>query len=301
MRVATLVLVVAVALIATACGASRPPAPRTPLPPTDPADRYVRRVSDLPFEAGEDGSLQARMLVGPGGLSSERAAVAWFRVAAEHAFGAAHPCFDLHGVVLSGEADLLDPRGVTRLQTGDALFVPSRYPFVIVANAGPVELLEVFASDEGVRECDDSVREAETMPPPQDREGLVAIQHVQRAADAPWIPVGGGKGRVQMLVDQEVQGATLAYVGQFVGQPGLSLPAHAHDDSDEILLIRSGHGTMMIGGERIEVRGGMVVLIPAGTEHSFVADGDEPVRAVQVYAGPGPEQRFRAARDAAGL
>ena len=289
------------ALLATACGASRPPAPATALPPASPGDRYVRLVSDLAVEVGEDESLQARMLVGPGGLSSDRVAVAWFQVAEDHVFGAAHPCFDLHGVVLSGEADLLDPRGATRVAAGDALFVPRRYPFVLIANGGPVELLQVFASTQGVRACDDSVRQAEQMLPPEDREGLVATQHFLRGTDAPWIPIGGGKGRVQMLVDREVQGATLAYMGRFAGEPGLSLPTHAHDDSEEVLLVRSGRGTLTIDGERIGVRGGMVVHIPPRTEHSLVVDGDEPLRAVQVYAGPGPEERFRAARDAAGL
>lgn len=292
---------VALAVLAVACGASQPPAPETPLPPEAPGARFVRRLADLPAESGDDESLVARMLVGPGLLESDRAAVAWFEIAQDHAFGAAHPCFDLHGVVLSGEADLLDPRGVVRIAAGDGLFVPRRYPFVLVANGGPIELLQIFAADEGVRACDDSVRQAETMPPPQDREGLVAVQHLVRAADAPWIPLAAGQARVQMLVDRETQGARLVYAGQFVAEPGLRLPAHAHDDADEILFVREGAGTFTIAGERIAVEPGMVVRIPAGTEHAFAADGAAPFAAVQVYAGPGPAERFRAARDAAGL
>lgn len=289
------------AIVLAACGAGRPPAPETPLPPEPLAARYLRSVDDIPVERGQTGGLAARMLVGPGGLSSARVAMAWFRIAEEGAFGAAHPCFELHGVILSGTADLLDPRGVVRLGPGDALHVPARYPFALVAVGGPLELLQVFAAREGIEACEAAVREAEEPPPPEDREGLHATQHVVRGEDAGWIPIGGGKGRVQMLLDAETVGAGLAYLGQFVGEPGLAVPAHVHAESDEILYIRSGRGTMTVQGEDLTVTGGMIVRIPAGTEHAFVAEGDEPLTAVQVYAGPGPEQRFRAARDAAGL
>lgn len=302
LRTAERAQLVAIAVLAVACGASRPPAPETPLPPEPVAARFVRRLADLPVERGQDASLAARMLVGPGGLESDRAAVAWFQIAEDHAFGAAHPCFDLHGVVLSGEANLLDPRGVVRIAAGDGLFVPRRYPFVMVANGGPFEILQIFAADEGVRACDDSVRErAEDMPPPEDREGLVALQHLVRAADAPFIPLAQGQARVQMLVDADAQGARLAYAGQFVAEPGLRLPAHAHDDADEILFVREGRGTLTIEGERVALEPQTVVRIPAGTLHSFEADATAGFAAVHVYAGPGPAERFRSARDAAGL
>lgn len=293
--------VLAATLWVAACGASRPPAPETPLPPEPVAARFLRVVDELPMERGEDGSLEARMLVGPGGLPTDRAAVAWFRMPDGGAFGAAHPCFDLHGIVLSGSADLLDPRGAVRLTAGDAIFLPSRYPFALVAVGGPLEILEVFAARQGVAACDAMVQAAEELVPPEDREGLIATQHVLRGEDAPWIPIAAGKGRVQMLVDGEVQGARLAYLGQLVAEPGLAIPAHVHADSDEILLVRTGRGTMTIEGHALSVESGMVIRIPAGTEHSFVADGGEPLTAVQIYAGPGPEQRFVAARDAAGL
>jgi len=288
-------------VVVAACGAGRPPAPETPLPPEPLAAGFLRRVEDIPMERGEGGSLEARMLVGPGGLSSPRAAVAWFRIPEEGAFGAAHPCFELHGVVLSGTADFLDPRGVARLGPGDAVYLPSRYPFALVAVGGPLEILEVFAARGGIEACEAAVRGVEAPPPPEDREGLAATQHVVRAEDTSWVPIAAGKGRVQMLLDDETVGARLAYVGQFVAEPGLAVPAHVHDGSDEILFVRTGRGTMTIRGDELTVEGGMVVRIPAGTEHAFVAEGDQPLTAVQVYAGPGPEARFRAARDAAGL
>jgi putative monooxygenase len=290
---------VAALVLANGCGGSRPPAPETPLPEEPLAARFVRVVEDLATERGQDGSLEAKMLVGPGGLTSDRAAVAWFRMPDGGAFGAAHPCFDLHGVILSGAADLLDPRGAVRLEAGDAVFLPARYPFAIVAAGGPLEILEVFAAQGGIAACDATVRAATELAPPEDREGLNATQHVVRGEDAEWISIAQGKGRVQMLVDEEVQGARLAYVGQLVAEPGLVIAPHVHTDSDEILLVRAGSGTMTIAGARLPVLAGMVIRIPAGTEHAFEADGSAALRAVQIYAGPGPEQRFRAARDAA--
>jgi mannose-6-phosphate isomerase-like protein (cupin superfamily) len=289
------------AVVVSACGAGRPPAPDTPLPPEPRANAFIRKVDDIAIERGERGGLEARMLIGPGSLPSERAAVAWFRIAEDSVFGSAHPCFELHGIVLSGTGDMLDPRGVVHLVPGDATYVPARYPFAIVAVGGPLEILQVFTADEGLENCEMQVRAAEEPIPPEDREGLFATQHVVRTADSPWIPIAAGKGRVQLLVDDETTGARLAYLGHLVAEPGLAIPAHVHETSDEILLVRSGRGVMTIDGDDMTVQAGMIIRIPANTEHAFVAEGDVPVEAVQIYAGPGPEQRFRAARDAAGL
>ena len=55
----------------------------------------------------------------------------------------------------------------------------------------------------------------------------------------------------------------------------------------------SGVMEMTVAGTAYTVRAGDAIRIPAGVKHTAaVASKDEPVRAVQIYAVPGPEQRF---------
>jgi mannose-6-phosphate isomerase-like protein (cupin superfamily) len=72
---------------------------------------------------------------------------------------------------------------------------------------------------------------------------------------------------------------------------------HVHDKEWEALVILQGEGTMKLGAEGKEkaepVSAGRLVLIPAGVRHSFDPKGSKPLRAIQLYTPPGPEQRFK--------
>jgi mannose-6-phosphate isomerase-like protein (cupin superfamily) len=46
------------------------------------------------------------------------------------------------------------------------------------------------------------------------------------------------------------------------------------------------------GDVRVEVRPGTVVTIPMGVKHAWKPSGKAPFVAIQVYAPPGPEQRY---------
>ncbi len=75
--------------------------------------------------------------------------------------------------------------------------------------------------------------------------------------------------------------------------PGAKIPVHDHPHSDELLLIEEGTGQMTLGDKSLTVSAGQAIRIPMGTKHSFTQTGDKPLRAVQVYAPAGPEQRFK--------
>ena len=47
------------------------------------------------------------------------------------------------------------------------------------------------------------------------------------------------------------------------------------------------------GDERAHVRAGIVTCIPGGVRHAWKPSGKAPFLAIQVYALPGPEQRFK--------
>jgi putative monooxygenase len=88
------------------------------------------------------------------------------------------------------------------------------------------------------------------------------------------------------------EGANAA-VSHLTLAPGAEVPAHVHEGSSELLYIESGTVEMSIGGKSFSARAGDAVFIPAGLQHSArVTSRFESVRAVQIYVGPGPEQRF---------
>jgi mannose-6-phosphate isomerase-like protein (cupin superfamily) len=49
---------------------------------------------------------------------------------------------------------------------------------------------------------------------------------------------------------------------------------------------------MVVEGQKVRAERGDAIYIPVGAKHSAAVVSDGPFRAVQVYAGPGPEQRF---------
>lgn len=89
-----------------------------------------------------------------------------------------------------------------------------------------------------------------------------------------------------------VEGAPhVASVGLIEMDAGAQVPTHAHDQETELLYVLGGSGTMTVDGVDMPIGPSTVVQIPPATPHSFVAA--EAVTAIQIYAPPGPEQRFK--------
>src|SRR5205823_4169025 len=72
---------------------------------------------------------------------------------------------------------------------------------------------------------------------------------------------------------------------------------HAHDKEWEILAVLSGDGTLVKkpGGkeEDVPVKPGTFASIAPGILHAYKPAGTAPLVAIQLYAPPGPEQRFK--------
>ena len=111
------------------------------------------------------------------------------------------------------------------------------------------------------------------------------------ARAVPTLQSAEGKLRVQIYLDAE-RGGRFGSFAILDADADLSVPEHVHETSAEVLLIVSGDGTMRLGDERFAIAPGRVIYVPKGTVHGYEA-GTIPLRAYQVYAGPGPEQRFR--------
>ncbi|MBZ4420508.1 cupin domain-containing protein [Myxococcus sp. RHSTA-1-4] len=119
-----------------------------------------------------------------------------------------------------------------------------------------------------------------------------AVRYRVPTSEAPRHIIAGGKGRATLLLNPST-GATAASMTLLELQPGAEVPEHVHDTSAEILYIEDGAAEMTVSGEKVRVAKGDAVYIPAGVKHSArVVSPDAALKAVQVYAGPGPELRF---------
>ena len=60
-------------------------------------------------------------------------------------------------------------------------------------------------------------------------------------------------------------------------RPGETVPAHVHQDEDQVYFVVSGEGFVELNGERTDVGASSSVLIPLGTEHAITNTGPEPL------------------------
>lgn len=82
---------------------------------------------------------------------------------------------------------------------------------------------------------------------------------------------------------------------EFLRRPGMSmglyrLPAGGTDGqhphaSDEVYVVQSGRGALVVEGERVEVGPGSVISVDPGREHSFT-DITEDLAILVVFAPP---------------
>ncbi len=102
---------------------------------------------------------------------------------------------------------------------------------------------------------------------------------------SPWRVSPDGKSLVQVLqVDENCS------MGVLILREGAVVPRHNHPESTESLFVVEGTGLMIVGEQEYSIAPGDAISIPPGEFHSFTATSDGKV--VQVYAPPGPEQRF---------
>lgn len=85
-----------------------------------------------------------------------------------------------------------------------------------------------------------------------------------------------------------------AYLGKLVFAPGVTVPAHRHETSEELITLTRGEGEMVIAGKLVRLKAGDAVRIPKNMLHDFRVVGGDAVEAMQVYTPRGPEERFRA-------
>jgi mannose-6-phosphate isomerase-like protein (cupin superfamily) len=67
--------------------------------------------------------------------------------------------------------------------------------------------------------------------------------------------------------------------------PGRGPALHTHP-YDEILVMQEGEATCVVGDETGVLHAGDIVVVPAGTPHSFVNTGTGPLRQMDIHVSP---------------
>jgi len=68
--------------------------------------------------------------------------------------------------------------------------------------------------------------------------------------------------------------------------PGTDIGSEVHPDNDQVLYLVSGQGKVVLNGNEQPFAQGDLVLVPAGTEHNFITEGDEPMKIITTYSPP---------------
>jgi mannose-6-phosphate isomerase-like protein (cupin superfamily) len=106
-------------------------------------------------------------------------------------------------------------------------------------------------------------------------------------------PEQKGKARILDLADPERgdgpgefqgyhHGASVSII--FVDAPPGGGPKLHRHPYEEVFVVQEGIATFTAGEETVEVRGGQVVVVPAGVAHRFVNSGTGRLRQVDIHA-----------------
>jgi quercetin dioxygenase-like cupin family protein len=61
---------------------------------------------------------------------------------------------------------------------------------------------------------------------------------------------------------------------------------HMHPQSSEAVYVASGHGTLWVEGERIDIHAGDTFLVPAGAKHATLPDADSEMELICFFPHP---------------
>jgi mannose-6-phosphate isomerase-like protein (cupin superfamily) len=116
-------------------------------------------------------------------------------------------------------------------------------------------------------------------------------RHVVLASAAPDLAFFGGAMHAHLDLDDRAV-APSVYLGRLAGPA--AVPEHAHDTSWEILCALKAAGTFTLAARPQRLGDRTCIAVPPGVKHSWQPDpGGPSLVAVQLYAPPGPEQRFK--------
>ena len=112
---------------------------------------------------------------------------------------------------------------------------------------------------------------------------------VRACAEAPVNERGNGQASYLLLAGGDFGSSRLA-VTWVEALPGSQQPIHAHAECEQVYVIVSGRGVMIVGDEEREVDRGELVFIPSRTGHAIKNFGDETLVYVSASSPPFPAE-----------
>jgi quercetin dioxygenase-like cupin family protein len=95
--------------------------------------------------------------------------------------------------------------------------------------------------------------------------------------------------RMTVLASARTTAGTLGVIDCVV-PPGFSPPLHVHSREDEPMYVVEGQVRFRAGEEEFLAGPGSFVFLPKGVPHSFVVEGDQPARILELAIPGGLEQ-----------
>lgn len=264
--------------------------------PTGPS-HVIPRATALPGPL-PGGKLEARVLITGDGGNVPQASLTYLLLKPSARLALhQHPSAIELLYVLKGLARVRGalPGAVENAETGDLIVVPAGAVHNIeAAPLASLELLQVFAPAGPERAYLDPspAARAGTIPAVRQRGAATpeTTPRIIKAAALPSYAILDGKGSATLYLHKSGLGQIA--VQRLEAGPGARIPEHQHEESDEIVYVVSGRGTMTVAGQSLPVTSGDAVHLPRRVPHTF--EVTERLVAIQCYAPAGPEQRFTA-------
>lgn len=288
--------------------APRPPA-SAPAPKPPPIDGALPASAPPPLdrraECAKESCTLAHLVpdeVRPA-LSDGAPAVIWDQVISERAVLVfpRDEAVDVMGVVLDGALDITPmeaaPRGTAVGGRWSAFRAPGGGVTLSGESAGAVRVALVIAATEPGKSLGAHLdqRERPGAPPGWNWQARPGRVETLSFADRPDLTWGGGAYHAR--IGWEGGDRPSAVIDLLRFSAAAAVAAHDHPHAWEILAVLEGDGALVKkpgpGEERAAVRAGSIVTIPAAARHAWQPSGKAPLFALQVYAPPGPEQRFK--------
>jgi mannose-6-phosphate isomerase-like protein (cupin superfamily) len=210
---------------------------------------------------------------------------------------ARHADMDVLGIVLSGSITLLgdESKGSgTELAPWNAFVAPGS-GIGLRAKGGAARLVVILVTaGEGLA----AKVAANQAKPWTSRPAPIASSDLTAAPDLSW-----GKGAYHARIAFGAEASPRASLGILKMSADGGVAPHVHEKEWELMAVLQGQGDFIQGvgeGENtVHAADGVLFSVPPGTRHQWKSAGSRPFLGIQVYAPPGPEQRFK--KLAAGL
>lgn len=106
------------------------------------------------------------------------------------------------------------------------------------------------------------------------QKAVVSVSVAKSSSTVPEEPVEkANDAYIQWLIDRR-DGAPNFELRKFRLKPGGSIPPHMHPDIEHIQYVLKGRYRIRLGEKEIIAREGDALLIPAGTIHGYLNDGE---------------------------